>query len=198
MIDKYWSEDSPSDKKESLPVEVVSNHIYFYDNINNESILKLNKAIMETTNKIISELVDEKVTFGIKDVPLYLHINSGGGLIFEGLAAMDTILNNESPIITIVEGRAASAATFLNIVGKERWIRKHSYMLIHQLSATYWGKFHELKDRMKNAEKLMVLIKNIYKEYTKVPMEKIDEILDHDLYFDADKCIEYGLVDRYV
>tara|TARA_Y100000310_G_C20542476_1_gene743996 strand:- start:454 stop:1038 length:585 start_codon:yes stop_codon:yes gene_type:complete len=194
MRDDYWAEDAPPDKNESLPVEVVSNHIYFYDRINNESILKLNKAIMETTGKIASG----KITFGIKDVPLYLHINSGGGLIFEGLAVMDTILNNESPIITIVEGRAASAATFLSIVGKERWMRKHSYMLIHQLSATYWGKFHELKDRMKNAEKLMVLIKDLYKEYTKVPMEKIDEILDHDLYFDADKCIEYGLVDRYV
>ena len=194
MRDDYWAEDAPPDKNESLPVEVVSNHIYFYDRINNESILKLNKAIMETTGKIASG----KITFGIKDVPLYLHINSGGGLIFEGLAVMDTILNNESPIITIVEGRAASAATFLSIVGKERWMRKHSYMLIHQLSATYWGKFHELKDRMKNAEKLKVLIKDLYKEYTKVPMEKIDEILDHDLYFDADKCIEYGLVDRYV
>ena len=38
-------------------------------------------------------------------------------------------------------------------------------------------------------------IKAIYKEYTKVPMRKLNEILKHDLWFDADTCQELGLVD---
>jgi ATP-dependent protease ClpP protease subunit len=41
----------------------------------------------------------------------------------------------------------------------------------------------------------METIKAIYKEYTKVPMRKLNEILKHDLWFDADTCQELGLVD---
>jgi len=42
----------------------------------------------------------------------------------------------------------------------------------------------------------MGTIKAIYAQYTKIPESKINEILDHDLWFDAKKCLEYGLVDE--
>ena len=51
---------------------------------------------------------------------------------------------------------------------------------------------------MKNLDKLMETIKKIYSKYTKIPNEKIDEILDHDLWLNADECLEYGLVDEIV
>ena len=55
-----------------------------------------------------------------------------------------------------------------------------------------------LQDEMKNLDKLMETIKKIYSKYTKIPNEKIDEILDHDLWLNADECLEYGLVDEIV
>jgi ATP-dependent protease ClpP protease subunit len=45
---------------------------------------------------------------------------------------------------------------------------------------------------------MMTTIKNVYKKYTEVPMEKIDEILKHDLMWDAEKCLEYGLIDEVI
>jgi ATP-dependent protease ClpP protease subunit len=42
----------------------------------------------------------------------------------------------------------------------------------------------------------MDTIKAIYKAHTKVPMKKLDEILKHDLWFDANKCLQLGLVDE--
>ena len=68
-------------------------------------------------------------------------------------------------------------------------------MLIHQLSTSFWGKMHEFDDEMKNLEKLMKLIKNIYKDHTNVPVYQLDEILKHDVWWDADKCKELNLVD---
>ena len=68
-------------------------------------------------------------------------------------------------------------------------------MLIHQLSSMAYGKYTELEDDMINNTHLMETIKAIYKEYTKVPMRKLNEILKHDLWFDADTCQELGLVD---
>jgi ATP-dependent protease ClpP protease subunit len=69
-------------------------------------------------------------------------------------------------------------------------------MLIHQLSTGAYGKFSELEDDMENNKRLMKMIKDIYKQYTKVPMKNIDEILKHDLWFDSAKCLEFGLVDK--
>jgi len=61
-----------------------------------------------------------------------------------------------------------------------------------------WGKYEEFKDEMQNLDKIMEMIKQVYKEYTKIPMSKLDEILKHDLWFEADECLEYGLVDEII
>jgi ATP-dependent protease ClpP protease subunit len=71
-------------------------------------------------------------------------------------------------------------------------------MLIHQLSSQVWGKYSEIEDEKKNLDLMMETIKNVYKEYTKVPMKKIDEILKHDLMWDAETCKTLGLVDEII
>ncbi len=103
---------------------------------------------------------------------------------------------SESHVVTIIDGVAASSGTFLTIVGKERWINKHAYMLIHQISSGYWGKYNENKDAMRNMDSLMQDLKDMYKEYTKLPNKKLEEILNHNLYFNAETCLKYGLVDK--
>ena len=41
----------------------------------------------------------------------------------------------------------------------------------------------------------MAKIKDIYKEYTEVPKKELNEILKHDLWWESDICLKYGLVD---
>ena len=180
--------------KEPSYVETVDNHIYFYSYIGTSEVLQLNKRLRELNNELLRSA-------GLQDrkpASIFLHINSFGGSIFDGLAAMDTILSCGVPVVTIIDGACASAATFLSVVGGRRLIPKHGFMLIHQLSAMTWGKYRELQDDNINFNKLMDTIKVIYAQYTKIPEEKIMEILDHDLWFDADKCLEYGLVDEII
>jgi ATP-dependent protease ClpP protease subunit len=71
-------------------------------------------------------------------------------------------------------------------------------MLIHQLSAGSWGKFEELKDDMENNHLIMNKIKGIYEQYTKIPKKQLDEILKHDLWWDAQTCLNYGLIDEII
>lgn len=178
--------------KEPSFVEVVNNRIYFYSDIGRSEILQLNRRLRETGNQMLYEA---KVQ-AREPSNIFLHINSYGGGVFSGLSAMDEILSSEVPIVTIVDGCCASAATFLSVAGKERRIRPNAFMLIHQLSSLHWGKFRELQDDNKNLIKLMDTIKNIYAEHTKIPSKKLNEILDHDLWFDAKTCIKLGLVDE--
>ena len=57
-------------------------------------------------------------------------------------------------------------------------------------------KYNDLVDDMENNTRLMKMIKKLYAEYSQVPKEELDEILKHDLWWDAEKCLEYGLVDK--
>ena len=51
---------------------------------------------------------------------------------------------------------------------------------------------------MENNEMFMGVIKNLYKEYTKLTDEQIEVILKKDLGFDANKAVEYGLADEVI
>jgi len=178
-------------------IETVNNRIYFYSDVDVDRVLKLNRTLQDISGQM---LVQQHNLSLPEPPPIQLHINSFGGFIFDGLSAMDEILKvRESvPIYTIVDGACASAATFMSVVGTHRQMKEHAFMLIHQLRSAYWGKFSELQDEMTNLDLLMEAIRKIYKDYTKVPKKQLDEILKHDLWWDAPTCLAYGLIDEIV
>ena len=200
MNEKYWGESKVTSKKatqktnDEKHISVHENKIYYYAGVNRDSASELNKKIGELESKslTLSNNLD------IDPPTLKLFINSGGGSVVSGISSMDTILRTKVPVHTYVDGFAASAATFLSVVGSKRFMSRNSYMLIHQLSSQLWGKYSEIEDEKKNLDLMMETIKNIYREYTQVPMEKIDEILKHDLLWDAKQCLEYGLIDEII
>jgi len=205
LQDIYWSEmktTATSDTSPSLAsddknnvVETVNNRIYFYSEVTRPKVLTLNKSIANLNTNLINQAnsLQQEVCANI-----HLHINSYGGSVFAGLAAVDYIKQSNVPVTTIVEGCAASAATLFSVSGQHRQIRKNSFMLIHQLSSAIWGKYEELRDHMENNDLFMSIIKDIYEEHTKIPKRKLNEILKRDLWFDADTCLEYGLVDEII
>ena len=199
MDEKYWGEKKLNKKKntksnEEKHITVHENKIYYYASVNRDSVVELNTKI--------GELESKSLTLGhnldISPPVIKVFINSGGGSITAGISSMDTILRCKVPVHTYVDGFCASAATFLSVVGTRRFMSRNSYMLIHQLSSALWGKYSEIEDEKKNLDLMMETIKSVYKEYTKVPMKKLDEILKHDLLWDAKTCLKYGLVDEII
>lgn len=204
---EYWGKETPSPVEngkskeiiihEPKILETVKNRIYFYSEVDRVEVLQLNRELLEIKNESIYSTLayDTPAPYSI-----FLHLNSYGGSVFAGLAAMDHILSIKKsvPVITIVDGCCASAATFLSVVGTKRLINKNAFMLIHQLSSFMWGKFQEVEDEMENLKKLMETIKRIYKERTNIPEKELNKILKHDLWFDADTCLKYGLVDEII
>ena len=175
-------------------ISVQDNKIYFYSGVNRNSCVELNKKIGELESKSLTL----SKTLDILPPSVKIFINSGGGSVVSGISTMDTILRCKVPIHAYVDGFCASAATFLSVVGNYRFMSRNSYMLIHQLSTQFWGKYSEFEDEKKNLDLMMNTIKNVYKEYTKLPMKKLDEILKHDLMWDAKTCLKYGLIDEII
>jgi len=199
-MERHWGEkQKPAPRKaggesSEKHISVQDNKIYFYSGVNRNACCELNKKIGELEAKALTL----SKNLDMDSPPIKLFINSGGGTIVSGIASMDTILRSKVPVHTYVDGFSASAATFLTVVGTERYMSRNSYMLVHQLSTQFWGTYSNFEDEKQNLDLMMKNIKNIYKEYTKIPMKKLNEILKHDLLWDANTCLEYGMIDEII
>ena len=198
-MERYWGEKKQPVKKTNgdnneKHISVQDNKIYFYSGVNRNSCVELNKKIGELESKSLTL----SKTLGILPPSIKLFINSGGGSIVSGIASMDTILRCKVPVETYVDGFSASAATFLTVVGEKRFMSRNSYMMIHQLSSNFWGTYSNFEDEKENLDLMMKTIKDIYKKYTKLPMKKLDEILKHDLMWNAQTCLKYGIIDEII
>lgn len=175
-------------------ISVIRNNVYFYGDFNSESCEKLKNSLVELdfNGKLF------RLEYNLDPPPINLHIQSTGGALLDSLYLVDLIQSLDSPVNTYVDGYAASAASLLSVVGEKRFMTKNSMILIHQLSSGSQGKYEEMDDNMKNLDNLMEKVKNIYGAHTSIPEDTLEEILKHDLWFDAETCKSYGLVDEII
>jgi len=180
-------------------VSISGDHIWFYSDITPASAIKLNAALQEVSMRLAPTAFSSMHEVGTP-APIWLHINSFGGDVFSAFAMADTIerISQIVPVITIVEGCAASGATFMSLAGAKRLIRRNAYMLVHELRDTSWGKYSEIKDSFTSNTTIMKTIKDWYAEKTKLPAAKLDEMLSHDIWWNAKTCLKYGLVDQII
>lgn len=174
--------------------------IYFYDFIDDETQSLFIRLYEEAVKEIYAKSGEHALkNHGDPCDLVTVHINSGGGDVFSSLAIYDYLkYGAEIPPVGVVEGRAASGASIVLLGCSRRLITKHSMMLIHELSSGTFGKLHQMKEDFENWENMMDLIKDVYRENTKIPEKELDKILEPDFYWKADKCKEYGLVDSVI
>tara|TARA_R110002074_G_scaffold249620_1_gene421489 strand:+ start:412 stop:1020 length:609 start_codon:yes stop_codon:yes gene_type:complete len=183
-IKKNNNEDESDNEDDLSDITVIRNHIYFYSNVDTKPIKQLNQAInsLNEPGKCYPEI--------------WIHINSYGGGIYDALAAVDTIHASPTPIVTIVEGIAASAATLISIAGDRRLIRPNAAMLIHQMRCGFYGKNQDAKDEMNNINKMEAKLTALYLDNTKLTKTKLKKILCRENEYDAKDCMKMGLVDE--
>lgn len=185
-------EEEDEDDESKTDVYRDNNHIYFYTEIERDSISKLSVLIREAEEySIVTSL-----KLRVDDIPIYLHIYSSGGCVYSAFVAIDVINSCRVPVYSIIEGATASAGTLISIVCKKRYIRPTSYMLIHQLSSACWGKMSEIVDEFKNITDMSNKITSIYSEYSNMTPKKLKQLLDHDLWLDSAQAISLGLADE--
>lgn len=185
----------PISLKSDNKIYLNENHLFFNDEINENTVdvvKKLMRNYVMKTRKATGNFLLESS----KIKPLYLHLYTPGGLLHAGFSLYDFIisLNKTVPVYTIIEGMVASAGTIISMAGVKRYITPSSYMLIHELSAGTWGKYSIMKEELDNCQKLMDKITDIYSRHATIPKKKLLDILKHDIIWDANECLKFGLV----
>ena len=189
------NDNETDDVNDELNIKVHHNNIFFYEDITVKSVFQLNNEIHQLEKKLLKMKID----YNMENPPnIFLFIQSDGGDLYQGLSAMRTIETCQVPVTTIVDGFAASAATFLFLGGHERKIKKYSQMLIHQLQTGGWYKYDELEDELYNSQNLMKIIKEIYKSKSTIPVKRLDQILKKELCLTTEECVKYKLAESVI
>ena len=187
------SNDYPFGPQE-LTVERTDNHVYFYADVDKDRCLALIKKIREVDAELRNER-DSRETDAI--VPIWLHIQSDGGDLMAAFALADQLRQIKTPIYSVIEGVAASAATILAMSCTKRFILPSSFVLIHQLSSMSWGSYESIKDYMKLLDMLMNELVAFYVENSKASEAEIREMLKQDTWLSSKEAIAKGFVDEF-
>jgi len=97
--------------------------------------------------------------------PIEVHINSPGGDVFDGLAIYNSLAQRAGDVTTVVDGLAASAASFIAMAGKTRIIAPGAMMMIHDAAGMCFGNASDMRELAELLDKVSDNIASIYADH---------------------------------
>ncbi|MBL0234956.1 MAG: ATP-dependent Clp protease proteolytic subunit [Chitinophagaceae bacterium] len=154
----------------------------------------------KSAKDVVSKMLLLEADDSGKEIKFY--INSPGGVVTSGMVIYDTMRMLKSPVTTICMGLAASMGSILlsgGVKGK-RLIYPHGEVMIHQpsLGGYIQGVSSDLEIQAEQTRRVKEIGARILAENCGKTMEQIMKDFDRDYWMDADKAIEYGIVDKIV
>jgi ATP-dependent protease ClpP protease subunit len=133
---------------------------------------------------------------GIGPNGIDLHINSGGGDVFDGIAMHALLLDHPSDVEVMVDGIAASAASFVAMAGDKVRVQKPAKMMIHNAAGFAWGNKAVMRELADVLEEIDVTIASMYADRSGRPAEEWSTYMDEETWFSAAMAVELGLADE--
>ena len=130
-----------------------------------------------------------------KDVPINLHINCIGGDVFEGMAIYNVIRKRTAKTTIYIEGIAASMGSVIALAGDEVIMAENSLFMIHNAWGGAMGEANDMRKTAALLEKISGEIADIYMKKTRLPYNKVKEMMDEETWLSADEAFNLGFVD---
>ena len=122
-----------------------------------------------------------------------IHINSGGGSVFGGIAINNMLRRNNAHKTVYVDGLAASIASVIMMAGDEIVMPKNATVMIHKPSASYFFTTKNADDLRKDAESLDTCQEAIMQTYmtkAKVDKEEIEQKVNDETWLTGEEAAE--------
>lgn len=126
---------------------------------------------------------------------LTVRINSPGGSAFDGVAIFNALARHRARVITVVEGLAASAASFIAQAGDERRISKYGEMMIHDAAGVCIGDAADMAAMSATLDQLSDNIAHIYADRAGGDVAVWRERMAAETWYSATDAVAAGLAD---
>lgn len=162
----------------------------FFGDINSESLGEWQKYYPEDkAPKDVQDFLDQ--LDGVSKINV--HINSGGGSVFGGIAIYNILKRYDAEITVYVEGLAASIASVIAMAGDRIIIPANAQMMIHKPSTVAWGNADEMRKQADVLDGCQKVILNTYMQHAKegVTPEDINALIDAETWKNGEEWQEY-------
>ena len=130
--------------------------------------------------------------------PIVLIINSGGGSVLDGVALMDAIRHSKTPVVGVCAGYAMSMAFAIFSVCHTRISMPNSIFMFHDGYSGMESTTTKFRDWATFEPKLDERVNKMIAENSKLTVEYLNSISEHDNYWFADEMVEKGIVDGII
>jgi ATP-dependent Clp endopeptidase proteolytic subunit ClpP len=131
---------------------------------------------------------------GVTEIRLL--INSPGGEVWDGLAILNALRSHPARTIAVVEGIAASAASFVAAGCDEMVMSRNSEVYIHNAIGYASGDAEVMRAAAEDLERLDRNIASIYAEKSGKSIDYWLAEMPKDRFMTAEEALESGLADR--
>ena len=129
-----------------------------------------------------------------------VHINSGGGDLYAGLAIYNRLKALKGKVTTINDGLAASAASLIFQAGDVRQMNAGSNLMAHGVSGLLIGYYNidDLKELVTQFKAHNKAIVNVYAEAMGVSYDEAKGFIDGETWLTGEEAVSKGLADEVV
>ncbi|MBB1022957.1 MULTISPECIES: head maturation protease, ClpP-related [unclassified Dietzia] len=124
-----------------------------------------------------------------------LLINCPGGEVWEAMSIYNSLRSHPARVTVIVEGLAASAASFIAMAGDEVIMRPASELMIHDAWIVGMGNADELRALADRIDSESAMVAAIYAEKAGTPVDMWREAMRSEQWFTPAEALEAGLID---
>lgn len=164
-------------------LEIENNKLYIYGDIVMDSFFKCEEETEDICPKDIVEF--------LKDLEnreaIEIHINSGGGSVFGGLAIYNLLKSYKGKKTVYIDGLAGSIASVIALVGDVVYVYENGMMMIHNPLTAICGYYNakDLQEQIEALEKCKKAILNVYManiNTDNVTEEEISTLMDNETW----------------
>lgn len=132
---------------------------------------------------------------GVDNKSLNIHINSGGGAVFAGIAIYNMLKNYQNHKTVYIDGVAGSIASIIALAGDKIIMRKGSSIIIHKPLQILYGAYNanDLTKIIEDLSSVEKCIMQIYEENIKddAKIEDIKQMVDRETILTGDEAINF-------
>jgi len=124
-----------------------------------------------------------------------LHINSGGGQVFEGTAIYNALKAHRAKITVRIDGIAASIASIIAMAGDTVEMPENAMMMIHDPMGVVAGTSEDMEKMADVLDKLKTGLIATYHEKTGVDAEDLSTMMTDETWMTAGEAVKLGFAD---
>ncbi len=127
-----------------------------------------------------------------------LHINSPGGMIYEGLAIYTTIVSHKATVNGFVDGMAASIASVILMATDKIIMPESSDLMIHDPWSIVIGGADDMRAEAKELDRLKDQIVKIYSDRSNIDSGELNKLMKKETWISGQEALDMGFADEVI